>query len=340
MWDSCFTELKLDYEATKNLGIGDVVMSDEISAGGDIWRIRCYPHGLKQADKGVYLSIFLRFLGKSTRNVTAIFDTFLMNRDGTPSLIHSYHCVKVFPPNGCCSWGYPQFVKRSDLESDYVTDGQVRIMCGVIVFSPENVDNPITVPPSDMSEHFGCLLDHHTDSSSDVSFSIAGETFPAHRAVLAARSLVFRAQLFGPMADAKMPCITLHDIQPSTFKILLRFMYTDALPRDVEDLDKSCSSTVELLQNLLAAADMYHLDRLKLLCAAKLWACVSAETVATMLCCAETHGCQELKTRCLDFFVVDENFKVAVLTEGYFRLMQSCPSVIDEIRARVQTKPR
>ncbi|GJN15683.1 hypothetical protein PR202_gb02619 [Eleusine coracana subsp. coracana] len=269
MWDSCFTELKLDYEATKNLGIGNVVMSDEISAGGDIWRIHCYPHGLKQADKGVYLSLFLRFLSKSsTRNVTAIFDTFLMNRDGTPSLIHSYHCVKTFP-------------------------------------------SPSPARPSPRTAPCSPLARRSSERSS-----------------------------LAPMADAKMPCITLHDIQPSTFKILLRFMYTDALPRDDEELDKSCSSTVELLQNLLAAADMYHLDRLKLLCAAKLWACVSAETVATVLCCAETHGCQELKTRCLDFFVVDENFKVAVLTEGYFRLMQSCPSVIDEIRARVQVKPR
>ncbi|XP_062195321.1 BTB/POZ and MATH domain-containing protein 1-like [Phragmites australis] len=158
--------------------------------------------------------------------------------------------------------------------------------------------------------------------------------FRAHRAVLAARSPVFKAQLRGSMADdAKMPCITLHDIQPATFRILLWFMYTDELPGDEEELRSS--STMELWQNLLAAAGMYRLDRLKLMCAQKLWEHVSTDTVATILCCAEMQNSPELKNRCLDFFVVEKNFKKAVLTEGYLQLLQISPAIINEIRAQV-----
>ena len=139
------------------------------------------------------------------------------------------------------------------------------------------------------------------------------------------------------LTDAKMRCITLHDIQPATFQILLRFIYTDALPgEDDDDEERDSSSNIELFQNLLVAADMYQLDRLRLLCARKLWECVSAETVSKVLGCAELHNCPELKRTCLDFFVVEKNFKIAVLTDGYFQLMQSFPSVIDEIRARVR----
>jgi speckle-type POZ protein len=54
-----------------------------------------------------------------------------------------------------------------------------------------------------MGSHFGCLLD--SAEGSDVSFLVGGEAFPAHRAVLAARSPVFEAQLLGAIADAKMP---------------------------------------------------------------------------------------------------------------------------------------
>ncbi|KAF8646557.1 hypothetical protein HU200_065779 [Digitaria exilis] len=186
----------------------------------------------------------------------------------------------------------------------------------------------IAVPPSDIGDHLGCLLDDA--DGSDVSFDVGGEEFHAHRAVLAARSPVFRAQLLGSMAEAKMSCVTLHDIKPGTFQIMLRFMYTDKL-------EESSSATIEVFQNLLAAADMFQLDRLKLLCAQKLWERVSAENVATVLGCAERHSCSELKSMCLEFFVVEKNFKVAVLTEGYFRLMQGFPSVIDEIRERVQS---
>ncbi|KAL6644515.1 hypothetical protein ACP70R_016123 [Stipagrostis hirtigluma subsp. patula] len=331
MMDSGYIEFKLDYAATKNLAIGDVVLSDEISVGGHIWRVRCHPHGDKRVNNGEYLSLFLRLISES-RNVKAIFDVFLMGRDGEPSSSHARRCVQVYPPEGFVSWGYPRFVKRSDLELNYVKDdGHVTFMCGVIVVPLR--DNPIAVPCSDLRDH----LERHLDCAdgSDVSFLVGGETFRAHRAVLAARSPVFKAQLLGSMADAKIPCITLHDIQPATFQILLRFIYTEALPMTDKELESS--SGTEWFQHLLAAADMYQLDRLKLICAQKLWEDVSAENVASVLGCAELHNCPELKKRCIDFFVVQENFNTAVLTEGYLRLMQSFPSVIDEIRARVQT---
>ncbi|CAO2184333.1 unnamed protein product [Urochloa humidicola] len=339
---SGFTEFKLDYEATRNLAIGDIVFSDEFSAGGHFWKVRCYPHGDKESNNGVHLSVFLQLVSGS-RNVMAIFEAFLMGRDGAPSSSHALRFVKVYPAPegfGAC-WGLSQFVKRADLESAYVKDGHVTFMFGVIVLrdndSPTAVPScPIAVPSTEIGSHLGRLL--ASADGSDVSFAVGGEKFHAHRAVLAARSPVFKAQLLGSMADAKMRCITMHDVKPATFHILLRFIYTDALPGDEELAVQSPSTAaIELFQDLLGAADMYQLDRMKLVCAHRLWERVSAENVATVLGCAETHSCPELKNWCLDFFVAEKNFKIAVLTEGYFRLMQSFPSVINEIREKVQT---
>nr|CAB3483534.1 unnamed protein product [Digitaria exilis] len=184
--------------------------------------------------------------------------------------------------------------------------------------------------------HLGHLLDS-TDDSSGVSFTVGGETFHAHRAVLAARSPVLKAQLAArlhgggqdePRHAARHQARDVPD--PAAIHV------TDKLPRDKELGETSSATAIEVFQDLLAAADMFQLDRLKLLCAQKLWERVSPENVAAVLICAETHSCPELKNRCLEFFV-DKNFKVAVLTEGYFRLMQSFPSLIDEIRERVQS---
>jgi speckle-type POZ protein len=119
-------------------------------------------------------------------------------------------------------------MKRSELESScYLVDGCVTFVCGIIDL---NGNDRVPVPPTDLVDHLGHLLEC-TDGS-DVSFSVGGETFCAHRAILAARSPVFKAQLFGSMADAQMDRITLHDVQPAAFRILLRFLYTDALPSD------------------------------------------------------------------------------------------------------------
>lgn len=175
------------------------------------------------------------------------------------------------------------------------------------------------------------ILDY--EATNHCAILVDGETFPAHRAVLAARSPVFRAELLGSMAEAKMSCITLHDIEPVTFRALLRFVYTDELPADDGgELNTTAMATDQLFQKLLAAADRYDLSRLKLMCAQKLWEAVSVDTVATTLIHVEMHGCPELKSSCLDFFVQDKNFKETVLTEGYVQLVQRFPSIKDEIR--------
>ncbi|XP_024313975.1 BTB/POZ and MATH domain-containing protein 1-like [Brachypodium distachyon] len=145
-------------------------------------------------------------------------------------------------------------------------------------------DDPLVVPCSDIGAHLGRLLD---DGNSDVSFVVGGDTFPAHRAVLAARSPVFKAELFGSMAESTMSSITLADIAPATFEVFLRFIYTDALP----------DTPIETCKHLLAVADRYAMERLKIMCAKKLWDGVSVDTVADTLSCAETYSCAELKTK-------------------------------------------
>ena len=87
----------------------------------------------------------------------------------------------------------------------------------------------------------------------------------------------------------------------------------------------------------LVAADRYALDRLKFICAQKLWDNLSVDTVATILACAETYNCQELKNKCIDFFVLEENFKQAVFTHGYVMLVMKFPSIAAELKRRVRT---
>jgi speckle-type POZ protein len=217
-----FIKWKLDYTA-----VGAVINSEDISAGGHVWRFLCFPRGHSKE----HLSIYLCLVSKS-ENVKAIFEAFIIGKNGEPSLPHVGRCVNFWKTSSGSTWGWSQFMKRSDLGSLYLrTDGFVTITCGVIVDCDD--DPPmIDVPPSDMGNRLGHLLD--SADGSDVSFVVNGETFPAHRAVLAARSPVFKAQLLGSMADAKMSSITIPDIASVTFKAMLRYMYTDALPADTE----------------------------------------------------------------------------------------------------------
>jgi speckle-type POZ protein len=324
MLDSGFVSFKLNYSETKDIAIGAVVHSDAISVGGHSWRVNCYPRGYSEADKGEYITIFLELMSKS-KGVKAIFEAFLMDKDGAPASSNASRCVKVYPPEGHISWGWFRFVTRRDLEARHVVNGWATIVFGIIVVR----DDPLAIPPSDIGDHLGRLLD--CQDGSDVSFSVDGRKFAAHRAVLAARSPVFKAELFGAMAEATMSQITLEDINPAAFEVLLRFMYTDVLPPDGE----LARSPVEMYRHLLAAADRYAMDRLKLICADKLWQNVSVDTVAATVNCAETYNCRELKDKCMAFFVEEQNFKKIVLTDGYVQLVQKFPSIMAELREKV-----
>jgi speckle-type POZ protein len=121
-----------------------------------------------------------------------------------------------------------------------------------------------------------------------------GATFNAHRLILAARSPVFRAELFGPMMESKTNCINIQDMEASVFKSLLHFIYTDSVPEQYIE-------SHAMAQHLLVAADRYGMERLKVACEDKLSGGVDVDNVGTTLALAEQHNCVQLKSICLDF---------------------------------------
>nr|AAP53881.2 BTB/POZ domain containing protein [Oryza sativa Japonica Group] len=106
-----------------------------------------------------------------------------------------------------------------------------------------------------MNQQLGDLLE--TGKGADVVFEVAGQTF-------AARSPVFSVELYGPMKESEPTgVVCVQDMEAQVFKALLRFMYTDSLPKMEEEEGVMC-------QHLLVAADRYNLERLKLICEEKL----------------------------------------------------------------------
>ncbi|XP_008666487.1 BTB/POZ and MATH domain-containing protein 1 [Zea mays] len=317
-FNSCFThQFKLNYEDTEKVAIGYSVSSENILAGGHLWRIGCYPRGDHgKENKGECLSMFLYHESES-KDAKAIFEAFVMDKEGTvSSSSHQSRVLHVFAPKGSDGYGWPSFVERSVLKSRYVTNDGSFVIVGAVQVVQE--EDPLDLPPSNIGSHLGLLLD--STAGSDVTFVVDGERFAAHRAVLAARSPVFNAQLFGSMADATMTSIPLHGISAATLRAMLRFMYTDACPEEADDSD------------LLAAADRFDLDRLKLLCARKLWNNVTEDTVAGTLICAETYNCPQLKRKCVGFFGEGKDFKTrAVLTDDFARLALQFPSILDDL---------
>ncbi|KAJ3704864.1 hypothetical protein LUZ61_008569 [Rhynchospora tenuis] len=159
----------------------------------------------------------------------------------------------------------------------------------------------------------------------DVTFEVDGEIFTAHRLVLSARSLVFKAQFFGSrIVESKLKSILIKDIKPEIFKAMLHFIYSDSLPH-MSDKD---IPIVTQIQQLYKVADTYALDGLKAVCEKVLMRSVSVDTVIISLALAEEHNCPELKDVCSDFACMPENLIQLALKAEYVELMHSYPFLL------------
>ncbi|XP_012481778.1 BTB/POZ and MATH domain-containing protein 2 [Gossypium raimondii] len=327
------------YSLAKGMGVGKYMASDAFMVGGYEWAIYFYPDGKSAEDNATYVSLFIALASEGT-DVRALFELTLLDQSGKDRhKVHS-HFGRMLESGPYTlkyrgsMWGYKRFFKRTLLEtSDYLKDDCLSIRCCVGVVK-SHTEGPkiysITVPPSDIGQHFGKLLE--SGKGADVKFEVDGEIFDAHKLVLAARSPVFRAQLFGPLKDQNTQSIRVEDMEAPVFKALLHFIYWDALP-DMEELMGSTSKWASTLvaQHLLAAADRYALERMRLLCEAKLCEGVTINTVATTLALAEQHNCLHLKGVCLKFIALPENLKAVMQTDGFEYLKESCPGVLTEL---------
>jgi len=220
-------------------------------------------------------------------------------------------------------------MKKYDVPSSgYLVNDSLTVECTITVLGGDE-EQPLPVPPpSDMHKHFGELL--QSQEGVDVMFHVSGESFAAHKVILAARSPVFKAKFFGGLEETSSESVVIEDMEPVVFRSMLHFIYTDMAPE--LDGDEDPQAAAIMAQHLLAAADRYGLDRLKLICECKLSGGIGIGTAATTLVLAEQHHCSLLRAKCIEFITKSPETLDAVLaTDGYAHLVASCPLVLAEL---------
>ncbi|CAH8361372.1 unnamed protein product [Eruca vesicaria subsp. sativa] len=327
------------YSLAKGMSPGRYIQSDVFSIAGYDWVIYFYPDGKNPEDNSTYVSLFIA-LASDSSDIRALFELTLMDQSGRGRhKVHSHfdRALEGGPYTlkyKGSMWGYKRFLRRTALESsDYLKDDCLIINCTVGVVRAR-LEGPkqfgIALPSSDMGQGLKDLLD--SEVGCDVAFQVGDETYKAHKLILAAHSPVFRAQFYGPIGNNNVDRIVIEDIEPSIFKAMLSFIYTDVLPH-VHEITGSVSATsfTNMMQHLLAAADLYDLGRLKVLCEVFLCEKLNVDNVATTLALAEQHQLVELKTFCLKFVASPGNLRAVMKSEGFKHLNQSCPSMLSEL---------
>lgn len=242
----------------------------------------------------------------------------------------------VFASDSKCSPELLLILKHELPSSGYLVDDSLTVECTVTVLrdldaaTDKALSSLPVPPPSDLHQHLGDLL--QSEDGADVTFRVSGESFAAHRAILAARSPVFKAEFFGGMEERSSASVEVKGMEAAVFRSMLRFIYTDTAPELDGAQDQEPEAAVAMAQHLLVAADRYGLNRLKLMCECKLSGGIDIGTAAATLALAEQHNCSLLKAKCLEFVTRSPETLDAVLaTDGYEHLVASCPSVLAEL---------
>jgi speckle-type POZ protein len=199
--------LKIDgYSRTLATPIGKYIASLPFTVGGHRWHIHYYPNGDKSEAKD-YISLSLHLHDSVTKPVEAQFKFRFVGVVAEQPLTLGELCSFSFDKG----WGHYQFIKRED----FVFTNEFHVE-----EAPEATAAAarISVPPSDLHQHLGSLL--LTEKGADVVFDVAGETFAAHRCVLAARSPVFSAELFGAMKESDTGgVVRIEDMEPRVSRL-------------------------------------------------------------------------------------------------------------------------
>ncbi|KAL6843271.1 hypothetical protein ACP4OV_026984 [Aristida adscensionis] len=307
-----------------------VRVSAVFSGAGYDWTIHHYPyvdgHGL-----GV---LYLRLETEATR-VAASLDVALLDPTGSLPVL----ALKAPPPpaeldssDENARWTPGVEMHAGHLEAapgpGYLERHCLLFECTITVFfADDGAAAPAAIPsrakqppPSDMMEKLAGI--HATGDGADVTYSVEGRLFRAHRIILAMRSPVFKAELYGGMMESTAALVEVGGVRAAVFEALLRYMYTDALPAGDGHDD------VETMCDLLAAADRYDVERLRLLCAHRLCAMLTAGNVARMLSLADDHRCDALKDACIRFMTTPGRMKDVAASEGYMQLRSTRPLIL------------
>ncbi|KAJ4770479.1 BTB/POZ/MATH-domain protein [Rhynchospora pubera] len=317
--------IEFNYSKSKNLPVNQFISSPRFCAEGYDWALDFYPHGLDSGEENKETHVFLSLsLLSGMKEVHVEYSFYISNKMGKylplmNPIVQTFSCN----PYAYSCKGCP--ILTDKLETEFCKDGTLAIFVSIKVLSA----------PSEIVDQSSWL--HHDvkklwerGERFDVSFDVEGERISAHRFMLAARSPVFEAELYGPMMEAKSSCIKIKDMKAEVFNALLRFVYTD----NYEHIEKVLS--IELVQDLFVAADRYALDKLKVLCEQRLWGALSVDTVLSTLIVAERHSSACLKEKCLEFVSMPQNFTDLALTEEYAQMVPSFPSLLIELRQKIQ----
>jgi len=195
-------------------------------------------------------------------------------------------------------YGWARYIKSRDLlasKDKYLQNDTLILQCDINL----KIDTTTTSSTShiDADQVSKCQLNDDLDNLfksgdfSDVSLCVGEHKIAAHKNILAARSVVFRAMFENECLEAKSGTVHIKDMDFETIEEMLKYIYTGRLP----------ILTMDNASGIFAAADKYCLEDLKQSCEVYLESSLSVDNCVNVLMLADLHSAHSLKHHSMAF---------------------------------------
>ena len=298
---------------------GEFIRSDSftvISPNGVAtkWKLKLYPKGEISAKDGNF-SVFLEILDTKAR---ASFKILISNKNGKKmeTLVHSDGKERIFKKRGTETggWGVRNALSIDQLKEKWLFDDVLTLVCELSV----------------MESFYDIKQNHHLEmmedlgkafiekNSMDVTVNCGGMSFACNKFILAARSPVFKAMFQHDTEENQTNVVNIEDIEPNVLEEMLIYIHTGDAP-NINDIAKK----------LLAAADFYQLNQLKISCQEVLSETLDAENSIELLILSDLYSASKLRKIALKF--VSKNMKSVYSACEWQKELAGYPTLMAEI---------
>lgn len=318
------------------------------------FRLKLFPSGKDEDCRG-YLSLFLQIIKcpspklrfrvnfyidatDGPRGCALNKNVVTINRGGivTASKFFSTETLKSrlsrFLPDDVLTVGVELTVYGEQSSCEIEPDDESYVSTDGSVHTPRNISgtgedgSPL---PNGYISPFGRELGQLLDSSdfSDFTLHVGRRSFRCHKAILSARSPFFQGMFRNQSNQENVSGeATLEDVTPEAVSAILEYIYKD-----------SCSELTKQPMEIMAAADRFCLDRLKLQCQEVLVRDMTVANVCERIRAADLYGAPKLKKKALNIF--QRNHQAILESREWNDLENDCPSLAASVLKQLVTLP-
>jgi len=222
--------------------------------------------------------------------------SFLNPRNGDKMLVYDHGYGKKYRYHDSWGWGICDIL----VPNEFISEDTLTIVCEMTIPGNDVTRLGYTYNESKnfikKEETNKLVFDMETlletSTLTDVTIKCENKELECHKAILSARSSVFRAMFQHDMRESNRNEIIISDLEYNTVKDMVKFIYTGRLADISEKSDL-----------LLSAADKYDIKDLKDICCQCLSSNLNIEQIVDVLVLSDLHKATELKSTAIQFLL-------------------------------------